>query len=148
MRKVKHTSHNNNNAASPDNKEEAEALNALVSLLQENADSESDLEPSTYTLECPQASNIIIRSVKMPPLSKHKWICLFLDQVQKDLVKINWNWRGIDNLTKEERMALKELKESTNLVIKGSDKGGNIVLLSENHHEQETMRQLSDVTTY
>lgn len=38
------------------------------------------------------------------------------------MAKVNWDWRGIDNLTRE---------EEGHLVIKGSNKGGNIVLLSE-----------------
>lgn len=67
----------------------------------------------------------------MPTLSKHKWFKVFLDLVQRDLSKVNWNWVGPNNLTSEERKALRELEEAPNLVIKKSDKGGNVVLMSE-----------------
>lgn len=110
----------------------------MVSLLQENAD--SDLPPDPISVNRP--SNLTIKSQKMPPLSKHKWISLFLDQVQKDLTKINWNWRGPDNLSKKERQALKELQNAPN--IRSSDKGGKIVLLSGQQYEQQVMRKLSD----
>lgn len=96
----------------------------LVSLLQENTDSDSDLDLQSDPTPMNRPSNLTIKSLKMPPLSKHKWINLFLDQVQKDLTKINWNWRGPDNLFNKERRALKELQEAPNIVIKGSDKGG------------------------
>lgn len=81
----------------------------------------------------------------MPPPSNHKWISLFLHQVQQNLAKINWNCKEIDNLIKEERRVLKELEEAPNIIWKGSDKGGNIVPL---HNEMEVMHQLSDRSTY
>lgn len=83
----------------------------------------------------------------MPPLSKHKQIHLFLEQVKKDLSIIDWNYKGLDNFTKAERKALKELQEAKDIIIKGSDKGGNTVLLSQALYE-ETMRLLQDETTY
>lgn len=84
----------------------------------------------------------------MPPLSKHKQIQSFLEQVQRDLSTLDWNYRGIDNLRPEERKALKELKEAKEVIIKSSDKGGNIVLLSQDLYERETMRLLKDENTY
>lgn len=48
------------------NKEEAVARDALVSLLQENAD--SDIEIPALGQKCPHPSNLQIKLVKMPPL--------------------------------------------------------------------------------
>lgn len=84
----------------------------------------------------------------MPPLSKHKWLKLFQDLVQQDLCKVNWNWVGPNNLTEAERRALCELEEAPNLVIKKSDKRGNVVLLSETLYENESLRLLGDESTY
>lgn len=43
----------------------------------------------------------------------------------------------------DERVALNELSESPNLVTgKSSNKGGNVVLFSEQDYEQEIMRKL------
>lgn len=79
---------------------------------------------------------------------KHKWIHLFLEQIKNDLSKIDLNWRGVNNLTKEERRVCRELKKAPDIVIKGSDNGGNIVLLSQTTYEQEVMRLLLDKSTY
>lgn len=84
----------------------------------------------------------------MPTLSKHKWLQLFLDQVKQDLGLVNWSWIGPNNLTYAERKALRELEEAPNLVIKKSDKGANVVLLSEKLYEEETLRLLGDNSTY
>lgn len=78
----------------------------------------------------------------MPPLSKS--IEFFLAQVKSDLSKVNWEYRGIDDLTREERKALRELEEAPGIVIKGSDKGGNVVLPTEEQYENEVMRLLND----
>lgn len=141
-----HLNHENTDTTEFANQEEQEALNNLIMLLQENSDSDSEIPENLGVNNRP--SNLVIKSTKMPPMSKHKWIKLFLDQVQKDLRKISWDWKGLDNLTREERHALKELQEAPNLVIKSSDKGGNIVLLSERQYEEEVMRQLRDTSTY
>lgn len=90
-----------------------------------------------------------IRSTKMPTLSKHKWLKVFLDLVQRDLSKVNWDWVGPKNVTSEERRkALRELEEAHDLVIKKSDKGGNVVLMSETLYEDEALRLLNDTSTY
>lgn len=119
-----------------------------MSLLQENADFDSDTEIFDSGGEYVHLSGLQIKSVKMPPLSKHKWIQLFFDQVKKDLSKVIWKYKGIDNLTREERRAWKELEEASDIVIKGSKKGGNIVLLTQEKYEQEVMRLLLDKSTY
>lgn len=49
------------------NKEEREALDALVALLQENPDFDSDTESSIPSKTGSRPSNLPIRSLKMPP---------------------------------------------------------------------------------
>lgn len=84
----------------------------------------------------------------MPPLSKNKWLQIFLELVQTDLEKVNWTQKIIDNLTTDERRALNDLQKKQNIVIKKSDKGGNVVLLNQRHYETEVKRLLSDKSTY
>lgn len=93
-------------------KEERDSLEALIALLEENQEFDSDAEPPNVSQTCPRPSKLSIKSLKMPSLSKHKRIHFFLEQVKKDLSRINWDYRGQDNLTKKERKALKELEEA------------------------------------
>lgn len=58
-----------------------------------------------------------------------------MEQVKKDLSKIDWKRRGTDNVTREERKARRELKKATDIVIKGSDKSGNTVPISQTMYE-------------
>lgn len=71
----------------------------------------------------------------MPPFPKNGWLGVFLDLAQDDLTKVNWQRGRKDNLDPEQHQALRELKEAPNLVIKKSDKGGNVVLLSTEYNE-------------
>lgn len=70
-------------------KEERESLEALVALLEENLESDSETETNSPISSCPRPSKLPIKSLKMPPFSKHKQIHLFLEQVQKDLSMID-----------------------------------------------------------
>lgn len=45
-----------------------------------------------------------------------------------------------DNLSCDERKALRELRNADKIVIKQSDKGGNVVLLSLDLYEKEKRR--------
>lgn len=115
-----------------------------MSLLEENEDPDPDDEIHGRIFESLCPSNMTIRSLKMPPLSKHKQIQSFLEQVQRDLSLLDWRYRGIDNLSLAERKG----REAKEVIIKSSDKGGNTVLLSQDMYEKETMRLLKDETTY
>lgn len=51
--------------------------------------------------------------------------------MEEDL-KVRWDSIPRDNLSSGERSALRELSEAPNLIIKPSDKGGNVVLSKKN----------------
>lgn len=63
--------------------DDQKALDIMNSLLDE-----SEGPPET-SIPIRQA-NLRIRSQKMPPLSKNRWLNLFLDMVQTDLGKVDW----------------------------------------------------------
>lgn len=70
---------------------------------------------------------------------------LYLENLQlKDLPIA----KNKDNLSREERKALKELKDNENIVIKKADKGGATVILDKKHYEEMVYSQLSNGTTY
>lgn len=62
---------------------------------------------------------------------------VFLDLGQEDFQKVSWTANTVDNLSSDELHALKELQDAERLVIKPSDKGGNVVLLSTNKYEKK-----------
>ncbi|CAJ0962602.1 unnamed protein product [Ranitomeya imitator] len=53
-----------------------------------------------------------------------------------------------DNLTRQQRRALTELRSIDRVLIKPADKGGNIVLWPTEMYEKEAFRQLRDEDTY
>lgn len=122
--------------------QDEEMLAILSSLLEENERGETGHGPYK------RQSKLNIKSTKMSPLNKNRWLSLFLDMIQTDLSKIDWSIKSEDNLSPAERKAIRELSEAPQLVIKRSDKGGNVVLLDERDYEKEVFRLLGDTTTY
>ncbi|CAJ0951440.1 unnamed protein product [Ranitomeya imitator] len=52
------------------------------------------------------------------------------------------------NLTPEERMAVRSLKEDSSIIMKPADKGGALVIMDKSLYILEIMRQLSDTSIY
>lgn len=77
-----------------------EMLAILNSLLEEDEGEETEQGPYK------RQSKLNIKSTKMPPLNKNRWLSLFLDMVQTDLSKIDWSIKSEDNLSPAERKAI------------------------------------------
>jgi hypothetical protein len=65
-------------------------------------------------------------------------------EVDSDCVKL----RTKNNLSREELMSIRKLKENKNIVIKPADKGGATVILDRDAYLKEAYRQLNDVKYY
>lgn len=52
------------------------------------------------------------------------------------------------NLTKSEKLAMAELKQAKNTIIKPADKGSSVVILNRDDYILEAKRQLSDTNFY
>lgn len=118
------------------------ALDTLNSLLADN-EGLSQINSSIR-----RKTNLRIRSQKMLPLLKNKWLQIFLDLVQPDLEKVNWTQKISVNLTADERRALNDLQKRKDIIIKMSDKDGNVVLLNQQHYKKEEKCLLNDKSTY
>ncbi|CAH2292869.1 Hypothetical predicted protein [Pelobates cultripes] len=53
-----------------------------------------------------------------------------------------------DNLTVQQRKALKELNTDQNIIIKSSDNGGNVVIMDREHFIEMCMEHLKDSSAY
>ena len=70
-------------------------------------------------------SNISVNTAAIPELSN---ISNILEQIEPIINDVN------DNLTKQERKALKELQEDQDLVITKADKGNTLVLMDKGYY--------------
>lgn len=120
------------------------ALRYLVLLLQENGDSGSD-DRSNNPMENPPSmeeqtqvesdvqyptSNIKKKSQKFPSLQTNPNIWAFLTQVSQDINRSKIIKSPNANVNPTQIAALKNLSKNPDLIIKPSDKGGNVVLMS------------------
>ncbi|XP_068094495.1 LOW QUALITY PROTEIN: NIPA-like protein 2 [Hyperolius riggenbachi] len=119
-------------------------LRDLVSLKDE-AEGEGVTEGGREVLN-PNPTGAKRKSKYMPPLN-HK-LKTFRDLVQRDLHTVKWApLNRKDNLTRGEREALEKLKQRDKIIIRESDKGGNVVLLSAEYYEGKCLSLLSDQDT-
>ena len=87
-----------------------------------------------------------LKSTKDPPLAVVPAIEVFLDRVEKDLFKETAFKNVPDNVTPEERKALKEFRstpvEKRNSVIRIQDKGNNFVFLNSELDQSKLKEQM------
>ena len=100
----------------------------------------------------PRASNEFkpeTNSTWEPPYTHHT-VKTFLDAVGQDLENNTDNNKisNKQNLTKEERKALNNLRNRDDIIISQADKGGAIVIINVEDYIAEAERQLNDTTFY
>ena len=111
-------------------------------------------------------SNVDISSIDTPPPTQgpfksnefkrpSSWVpppCIplevFISQNNQDLLKSKLYAPRRQNVTKEQRIAIKELFSNPEIVIKPADKGGATVIWDRGDYIKEGLRQLSDETYY
>ncbi|KAJ1093527.1 hypothetical protein NDU88_006627 [Pleurodeles waltl] len=81
------------------------------------------------------------------PQTPHDAIDAFNDKELMKLRARDDSWMG-QNLTTQQQQALSALERDTQLLIKPSDKGGKVVLLTKEYDEEEALRQLRDSRCY
>lgn len=88
------------------------------------------------------------KSKKCPLLKTNPTIWMFVQQVMREINNLDQKKGGISNLNRNKRKALRNLETNPNLVIKPSDKGGNIVLMDNERYERICLNILSNKEWY
>ena len=73
-----------------------------------------------------------------PPISKFPELELFLSNVRKDILNPRYIRNSQDNLSKGERSALRELKNSE-VTIRIQDKGSRFALINSNEYNNKML---------
>uniref|UniRef100_A0A8C5QCQ3 Reverse transcriptase domain-containing protein n=1 Tax=Leptobrachium leishanense TaxID=445787 RepID=A0A8C5QCQ3_9ANUR len=89
------------------------------------------------------------KSKYTPSFSEFSSIDLFVKLVTNEINNLEIiPWKKEQNLSREERIALRELKNEKSIEIKASDKGGNIVIMSKPDYKEMCLRIISDPEGY
>ena len=72
----------------------------------------------------------------------------FIQAVNNNITEAEEKQVKKDNLTKEERLALKDLENRDDVIFTKADKGGAVVIWDTQDYINEATRQLNDVTSY
>ena len=84
---------------------------------------------------------------KDPPNTPDALIAMIMAN-ELDLSRVKVKNPHPQNLSREQRKALKELQTNKNIVIKSADKGSAVVIMNCTDNVQEAERQLSDTKFY
>lgn len=101
---------------------------------------ERNVDPTTI----PEA---VKKSTWDPPKAPPE-VELFLANVRKDVLDPNNVRKPFDNLSKEEREALKQIRNDENLVIRIQDKGSRFVILDKSAYVEKITSQLDNDLHY
>ena len=123
-------------------------LGQLAGIASEDADPILNLADTGIDLSYSCPSGFKSKSTFNPP-TKNDAIEIFEDLVIRDAKKLslNRNWK-YDNLNAQQRKAITALAEDKTIIIKQSDKGGNVVVMPVEMYIEEGNRQLNDSTCY
>ena len=74
---------------------------------------------------------------------------IYLDKVKEELFCTNSLQQDkVDNISRAERQAIKNLSDNTNTVINKADKGSTIVVIDRQQYISDSEMYLNDVNTY
>ncbi|XP_040196440.1 uncharacterized protein LOC120929221 [Rana temporaria] len=110
------------------------ALKILIQLLDENESSEDlidlsdEIEPEIELI--PEPCKFRTKSQRFPNLQTSPAVWAFLKQTRKQIENLVIPKISDNNLSKKQQQALTELTSNSELVIKPSDKGGNVVVMT------------------
>ena len=85
----------------------------------------------------------------MPGKGRDDSLETYIKTVRRCILNGNTNIRKArDNLTPEERKALKDLQKRDDIIIKEADKGSAVVVMNKEDYLAEAGRQLGDTSFY
>ena len=82
------------------------------------------------------------------PRNKDTVIETYLSSLEERLLDIDISSKRFNNLTKEERNALYNLRDDPTIIIKGADKGSAVVVWDRDDYLKEAPKQLEDKDVY
>ena len=89
-------------------------------------------------------------NIKWTPNKSHQNIETYIEATERELKQqgdISDN-KGYNNLSKGERIAMKELSDHTDMIIIKADKGGAVVIIDVKDYANEAYRQLNNKDHY
>ena len=119
---------------------------------QANDNNETNESATDHNQPAHETKKYVIKSKNMwIPDVKSSHLDVFLSNVQTDIEKKAEEYNSSkhhDNLSREERQALRNLRSRQDIIIKPADKGSSVVIMSRDDYISEGVRQLSNQSTY
>ena len=105
-------------------------------------------EPNVIPSDIPPGLLKFKKKSRWCPKPQDHCLNAFIEKVNNDLSTFDPHVVVDNNLSLEEKKALKELRECNSIVIKKADKSSSIVVMNKDDYIEEAERQLSDAKFY
>ena len=110
-----------------------------------NQNAQADLNDS----DIETAKNLEIQKIFKPksdwrPNPPNRILKIFQRSIKQEILKSKPKKVKHNNLSKQERIGLKQLRDNPDIVIKKADKGSAVVVMNTTHYLREGYRQLQD----
>ena len=120
---------------------------SIIDFMNNNANEKSTTDKTEEELNTELQQKFRPKS-NWKPNPPNKTLDLFQKSVKQEILKSRVKKRHYNNLTKQERIGLKKLKDNPNIIIKKADKGSAVVVMNTTDYLKEGYRQLSDEQFY
>lgn len=88
------------------------------------------------------------KSNTFPALNSNPNVWAFIQQITDKIKKTKWKGLSDSNLTSRQKEVLISLQSNKSLIVKPSDKGGNLVVMDSHQYESMVMRLLQNRDWY
>ena len=117
---------------------------------EENTDTDSEEESDISEDELQERTRNLLYESKgwTPPSGQDQNLDAYCNQTENIILNEAERHLNKQNITKKERLALEDLKNDPEIIIKPADKGGKIVIMNTTDYETECLRQLNNNEVY
>ena len=128
-------------------KDDTNINQGIIDFMNQNAQSDDPSTPDEESLNKEIQAKFKPKS-EWWPYPPNKTLDIFQRSIKQEIFKCKFKHKRHDNLTKEERIGMRSLRENPHITIQKADKGSAVVVMNATDYLREGYRQLQDEQFY
>ena len=120
---------------------------SIIDFMNQNAQSDDPSTPDEESLNKEIQAKFKPKS-EWRPYPPNRTLDIFQRSIKQEILKCKFKHKRHDNLTKEERLGMRSLRDNPHITIQKADKGSAVVVMNTIDYLREGYRQLQDEQFY
>ena len=120
---------------------------SIIDFMNQNAKKEDTSSPNEESLNKEIQAKFKPKS-EWRPYPPNRTLDIFQRSIKQEILKCKFKHKRHDNITKEERIGIRTLRENPHITIQKADKGSVVVVMNTTDYLKEGYRQLQDEQFY